>query len=282
VRVADPSGEEGYEESMEGEGLPESTAQMQHDVILESSKLSDLDVFNGTGDKLGNIDNLIIDAHRNLVLCGIMDTGLGGKLIAVPWNAFRLERKEDTFRLVLNVNKNELDQAPTFDADHRPDFTSAEWQQTAERFFHVKPLGEALTGHERAVGVLSPREMILESGKLSDLNVFNSEGKKLGNIDDLVIDASDGMLLYGILDTGIGGKLITVPWNAVRLQLDRQDNRYSLVLNMTSDQLANGPTYDSDHRPNFTDPRWQDTVNRFFGVRTAARPVAPDEETHQD
>jgi len=77
---------------------------------------------------------------------------------------------------------------------------------------------------------------------------------------------------YGILDTGVGGKNIAVPWSALQLQKARNDKDYWLTLDKTQDQLANAPAFNRD-RTDFTDSKWQQDVDTFFGVHTAARPA---------
>jgi hypothetical protein len=120
---------------------------------------------------------------------------------------------------------------------------------------------------------LTSQEMTLESSKLADLNVYNSQHEKLGTVDNLIINAHTGQVTYGILDTGLMGKNIPVPWNALRLQTD-QKNRFSFLLNIGKDRLANAPTYEKHNTGVFSDQQFTGTVDRFFGVRTAARPMS--------
>ena len=70
---------------------------------------------------------------------------------------------------------------------------------------------------------------------------------------------------------GFGGKLIPVPWNALQLQADAKTQKSSLTLNKTSDDLKNAPTVDKNHMSNFTDAKWAQSVNDFFGVSTVAQ-----------
>jgi hypothetical protein len=132
------------------------------------------------------------------------------------------------------------------------------------------------TAHNQAAGMLSKNEMIMESAKLTDLKVHNDQSTSLGSIDNLIIDAHTGQVLYGLLDTGVGGKHVPVPWAALRLAKGTSDNDYSFILNVSKDQLANAPSYDSRNRPDFANQQWKQSVDRFFGVRTVARPMQSD------
>lgn len=248
-----------------------ATAANENQMIFLSSKLSDLNVYNrdNHNSKLGNLDDLIINAHTGKVLYGILDTGFGGKLVPVPWTAVQLHKNanDNNYWLSLNKTQNELANSPTFDKNHWPDFKSPQWQQSVDTFFGVRTV--AKPADVAGSGGLTLNEMIFKSSKLSDLNVYNRSdtSKKLGNLDNLVINAHTGQVLYGILDTGLGGKNIAVPWGAFLLQKARNDNDYWLTLNKTQDQLSGAPAYDQS-RTNFMDPKVRQDVDAFFGVRT--------------
>jgi len=248
------------------------------DVTFKCSKLSDLNVYHraDTNKKLGNLDNLIINAHTSQVLYGVLDTGMGGKKILVPWSALQVTKSSTAsgprFSMTLSKTAEELAQAKAYDPDHRPNFTDAQWKQSVDQFFGVRMAARP----ERPIkaGELTTNQMIFRSSRLSDLNVYNraDTSKKLGNLDDLIINAHSGRLLYGILDTGLGGKNIAVPWNALQLQKAVGENKYWLTLSKTTNELADAPTFHADRMSDLTDASWQQKVDQFFGVRTAARP----------
>ena len=92
-------------------------------------------------------------------------------------------------------------------------------------------------------------------------------------------------MLFGVLDTGFGGKLIPVPWNVLQLQADAKTQKSWLTLNKTSDELKNSPTIEKNSAVDMTDAKWLQSLDTFFGVRTVARPVEeqsqPGETHHQ-
>ena len=116
-------------------------------------------------------------------------------------------------------------------------------------------------------------EMIFRSSDLSAMNVHNRADTtvKLGSLNNLIINAHTGQVLFGVLNTGFGGKLIPVPWGELQLQVDAKEHKSWLTLNKTSDELKNAPTVDKNHMPDFTEMKWRQTVDTFFGVRTIAR-----------
>jgi sporulation protein YlmC with PRC-barrel domain len=241
--------------------------------------LSGLNVYDPQNQKLGKFDDLVVDAHTGQVLYGILHTGIGGKYIPVPWNACRLEKKanENEFWCVLNKTKDELNGAPTVDKNKWPNFADRQFQDTVAQFFGV-PNKAHVSSEQRVEGHLAPEQMIFASSKLIGMNVYNDQNHKLGKLDDIIIDTREGHVFCAILDTGMRGKDIPTPWNAFRLEKQQDADRYWLVLNKTPEQLANAPTLDRNHWPNFADAQWQQSVDQFFGVRVATRPGQTEPE----
>jgi len=63
--------------------------------------------------------------------------GIGDKLFAVPWSSFKyVEGSGRTDRhLVLNVNKEQLKNAPGFDKNHWPDVASPNWTMEVDKYY---------------------------------------------------------------------------------------------------------------------------------------------------
>ena len=108
--------------------------------------------------------------------------------------------------------------------------------------------------------------MIFRSTELSGMNVYNRADTtlKLGSLENLVVNAHTGQVLFGVLDTGFGGKLIPVPWNALRLQTDATTQKSSLMLHKTSDELQNSPTIEKNSVVDITDAKWLQSLDTFF------------------
>ena len=82
-------------------------------------------VTNPQGEKLGKIDDLLIDqggAVKYAILSHGGLLGIGDKLIPIPWKALKLGKEKST--LVVNVNKGALEKAPNFDPNDWPKVTA--------------------------------------------------------------------------------------------------------------------------------------------------------------
>jgi len=96
------------------------------------------------GDKLGKIEDIVFnpaDGHiRYAVLSFGGVIGIGEKYFAIPWKHLRAETKTGTtgnesFVMVLDVNKNKLKNAPGFDSKSWPEFGNSAYGTSVDEFF---------------------------------------------------------------------------------------------------------------------------------------------------
>ncbi|HUG28306.1 MAG TPA: PRC-barrel domain-containing protein [Gemmatimonadales bacterium] len=108
---------------------------------LSSSSLTGDTVVDAAGEKLGTIDDLMIDLDRGSVAYAVLSVGglfgMGDKLFAIPWDALRLDTNEKQF--VLNINKEKLENAEGFDKDNWPDFADQSWGSKVHSHYGTKP-----------------------------------------------------------------------------------------------------------------------------------------------
>jgi len=101
-------------------------------------------VQNPAGEDLGKIDDLILDDQSGRVLYAVLAfggfLGMGDRLVAVPWKRFRLKGDQKAF--ILNIDKDTLAHAPSFDKEHWPDLALPEWKDRVDTYFAYKPADE--------------------------------------------------------------------------------------------------------------------------------------------
>lgn len=90
--------------------------------VLSATNIIGNKVVNAEGEQLGSIKDLVIDLDDAQVAYAVLSfggfLGLGDKLFAIPLEALRLNAADHT--AVLDVDKEELKDAPGFDKDHWP------------------------------------------------------------------------------------------------------------------------------------------------------------------
>ncbi len=92
--------------------------------VLSASSIKSTSVENNAGEDLGKIKDLMIDWENGSVAYAVISfggfLGLGEKLFAIPLESFRFENYDGHERAVLNITKEQLEDAPGFDPDNWP------------------------------------------------------------------------------------------------------------------------------------------------------------------
>ena len=104
----------------------------------------------------------------------------------------------------------------------------------------------------------------LKASDIIGFNVENRQGENLGEISDLAIDPQSGRVAFALLSQGgvlgVGAKFTPVPLNALTFSDDKA------ILDISSDRLANAPSFDSDDWANISDRTQIGESYRYFGV----------------
>lgn len=112
--------------------------------VLSASTLGGDKVVDTAGEKLGKLEDLMIDLDRGTIAYAVLSVGgvlgMGDKLFAIPWSSFRVDTAEK--QLVLNVDKAVLESAPGFDKDHWPNFADMTWGASVYHHYGSKPSWE--------------------------------------------------------------------------------------------------------------------------------------------
>lgn len=103
-------------------------------------------VDNAQGDKLGDLKEIMLDVDSGRVAYAVLDfggfLGMGDKFFAVPWQAFSVD--ETNHRMILNVEKDTLEQAEGFDKNDWPDTSNPEWGRRIHQHYGYTPYWEEI------------------------------------------------------------------------------------------------------------------------------------------
>lgn len=90
--------------------------------ILSSSTITGKQVQNLSGENIGDIKDLMIDPKEGNVVYAVLSfggfMGIGSKYFAIPIEALQFNGTDDS--ITLDVNKEKLENAPSFDKDNWP------------------------------------------------------------------------------------------------------------------------------------------------------------------
>ena len=120
--------------------------------LSRASKLIGTDVVDTQGKKIGDVKDVVLDKSRGQVAYAVVSfggtLGVGSKYFAIPWKS--LQPNPDNDKLVLNVDREKLKNAPGFDKDHWPDMASAQWNADTYRYYNQRPYWESATASRRS------------------------------------------------------------------------------------------------------------------------------------
>jgi len=97
-------------------------------------------VYDVTGDRIGEVDDLIVDMQSACAKYAIVGVGgflgMGERHYIVPTQAISMNT--DTGALMLNVDRGRLANAPTFDRDNPPDFNDEQWSSSLYTYYGLQ------------------------------------------------------------------------------------------------------------------------------------------------
>ena len=104
---------------------------------MSGKTLIGIKVVNPTYEELGEIDDVMVDPISGNIVYAVLTfggfMGFGEKYFAIPWEAFYLDTSEND-RVIINIPKSKLEQAPGFDKDNMP--LTGQWEFVDKIYRH--------------------------------------------------------------------------------------------------------------------------------------------------
>ncbi|HEV2126698.1 MAG TPA: PRC-barrel domain-containing protein [Chloroflexota bacterium] len=94
--------------------------------LISSSKVEGTPVVGRDGERLGKIENFMVDKYSGRVAYAVLSFGgtfgFGESLFPLPWSFLRYDVQKDGY--VLNLTKEQLSRAPKFKPSETPEFSA--------------------------------------------------------------------------------------------------------------------------------------------------------------
>lgn len=111
------------------------------------------------------------------------------------------------------------------------------------------------------------RPNVLSATDVIGDSVVNRAGETLGKIEQLMLDVERGRVAYAVLSMGgflgMGEKLFAVPFEALKLETDRNH----FTLDADRDKLKNAPGFDKNNPPKVADRTWGAEIHKFYSIK---------------
>jgi sporulation protein YlmC with PRC-barrel domain len=105
--------------------------------VLSASSIDGNGIRNRQGEDLGKVKDLMIDLTNGSVTYAVVAyggfLGMGDKLFAVPFEALTVDPENHAF--ILDVSKENLEEAPGFDKDDWPNFADKQFADSVRGFY---------------------------------------------------------------------------------------------------------------------------------------------------
>jgi sporulation protein YlmC with PRC-barrel domain len=115
-----------------------NTATADHTVI-SSERVEGTSVYNADGEKLGSIDDLMIDKVSGQVRYAVLEfggfLGMGTDRYPLPWDMLKYDTEFEGY--VVPLDKSRLEKAPRYGQNDIPDYTS-EYARSVNDFYGVR------------------------------------------------------------------------------------------------------------------------------------------------
>ena len=231
-----------------------------------ASDLVGMDITNDEGDEVGEVGELLID-EDGTVQYVVFDVGgflgIGEKSVAVTWDEMEIQLEDgveppaadeeispDDFTVKYTGVAADLEALPDFDISILDEngYVVDEDMDTADDFD------------------ATPYTGLVEVGEFQDYNLMNSAGEDVGEVEDLVVDLSEGQVNYTVVDfggfLGAGETTVAVPWD--QLELDATDEDETFMLDVAQPDLEEAPVFDFDAWTYPVEPDWDADGTRTF------------------
>lgn len=109
-------------------------------LLLSASTLIGDDVVNLQGEKLGKLEEIMLDIHEGRIGYAVLSfggvLGIGDKLFAVPWASLVVDTANR--RIVMDADKERLKNAPGFDKANWPRTPNGQWVRDVYDYYRIE------------------------------------------------------------------------------------------------------------------------------------------------
>lgn len=242
---------------------------------MRASKMIGERVDNANGEKLGKVEDVVIDVDNGRAQYALLSfggmLGLGDKQFAIPVNRFKPGKNGDS--LVLNASKEQLTNAPGFEPDKRPNFSEETYRSAVDRFFFKEETARHMPAGARLVA----------ANDLIGKKVNDRSGHQAGKLEDLVVNFNSGRT-YAVMSADRGvtgkGKLVPLPLNAISVP-SRPD--IALILNVDAKAMASAQGFADGKWPDMRSPDYQKQISQqLASVQSQIRSTPQNTQTGRE
>jgi sporulation protein YlmC with PRC-barrel domain len=105
--------------------------------LIAAEQVNGTSVYNMDGDKLGTVDDIMIDKISGKAIYAVMSfggfLGIGEKQHPLPWSSLTYDEDKEGF--VVNLDKRKLEEAPTLDPDDEDFVWTPDYGRRVDQYY---------------------------------------------------------------------------------------------------------------------------------------------------
>lgn len=117
---------------------------------------------------------------------------------------------------------------------------------------------------------------VLKATDVIGTRVVNADREDLGKIEQVMLSVDDGRVAYAVLSfggfLGMGNKFFAVPWTA--LELHRDEDEDCFILDVAREKLQGAPGFPKDNWPDASVESLGVDIYEYYGV-SRSQPAPP-------
>ena len=222
---------------------------------VDAGKLIGEEVYDANGDKVGEIDSVMVNSKGKVSSVVIDVSGWleSEKLVAVPWSDLKTDADG---KVVSALTKDSAKAAAAYDYKD-PALRKQVLTESGDRYVvdaapadgtQPAATADATTDDDTTTAIVNA-DGSLNASKLIGLNVQSPEDKKVGDIGEVVLDKG-GKVQGVVVDVGgflgIATHPVLLDWKDVTLA--NQDGKDKAIVNLTKEKLEQMPAYETSNR----------------------------------
>ena len=109
--------------------------------LIASNKVEGTAVYNGAGERLGTVHNLMVDKYSGQVAYAVMSfggfLGIGESYHPLPWKVLTYDTGLGGYRV--NLSREQLKGAPTYSATDEPNWSDPGYRRRVDDYYGLIP-----------------------------------------------------------------------------------------------------------------------------------------------
>jgi len=241
-----------------------TTSSQSFGSIERANKVIGKEVMGSDNQKLGKIDNIVVDLDTGRVLYTIVSSGgvvgVGATKIAISPGQFTQVKGNN---LQVSIDKQKFNGAPKFTSnlDQQSELSKADFVSQVYQYFGETPWWQSANAASQGQFL-----RVYKSSDLIGMKVVDVQDQTLGKVDNLALDLSAGRVAYVILSpdssTGLGNNLYALPPN--EFSANTKDQK-ALTTDVNKDKLAAAPHFAQSEWSKVSDQSYASQVYQYYG-----------------